>query len=125
MTRAEILDTLMDYLRTVEAGASGAELRRFYTEDAALIEHSNMVAPKGVTRNLSAIVAALESGQAAMARQSFDVQSAIIEGDRAALSVRWLGVLKSGGEMRARFAQFYTLRDGKIARQETFDCFEA
>jgi ketosteroid isomerase-like protein len=32
--------------------------------------------------------------------------------------------LKQGEEMRARFAQFYTLRDGRIARQETFDCFE-
>jgi ketosteroid isomerase-like protein len=125
MMREQVLHFLNTYLDAVQSGATGAELARFYTEDAVLVEHPNIVAPKGATRDFKAIVDALEKGQAAMARQSFDVHSAIIEGDRAALSVSWVGVLKSGAEMRARFAQFYTLRDGKIARQETFDCFES
>jgi ketosteroid isomerase-like protein len=48
-----------------------------------------------------------------------------------AIEVQWtgtlavaLGTLPAGGEMRARFAMFLELRDGKIARQRNYDCFE-
>jgi hypothetical protein len=29
----------------------------------------------------------------------------------------------AGSVMRARFAQFFELRDGKIAKQRNYDCF--
>jgi hypothetical protein len=31
---------------------------------------------------------------------------------------------QSGGEMRARFAIFLELRDGRIVRQGNYDCFD-
>jgi ketosteroid isomerase-like protein len=47
------------------------------------------------------------------------------------LEVRWTGTLAApvssipaGGDMRARFAVFIELRDGKIVRQRNYDCFE-
>jgi len=36
-----------------------------------------------------------------------------------------LGTLAPDAEMRARFAVFIDLRDGKIVRQRNYDCFEA
>lgn len=132
MTREDTLAFLQRYLSAVAQGAAGETLAQFYTPDAVLIEHPNKLNPKGVTRDLPAILAAAEKGQMIVARQANALESAVIEGDRAALTLRWLGVfkvdlpgLKAGQEMRARFAQFYTLRDGRIARQETFDCFES
>jgi len=131
MTRNEILVFLQRYLRGVEEGADPSA---FYTPDAVLIEHPNKLAPKGVTRDLAAIIEAGKRGQAILERQTNELESAVIESDHAALTLRWTGWfkidipqldVKAGDAMRARFAQFYTLRDGRIARQETFDCFES
>lgn len=51
--------------------------------------------------------------------------------ESGALEVLWRGTLvvpfgsiPAGGEMRARFAVFLELRDGRIARQRNDDCFE-
>jgi ketosteroid isomerase-like protein len=133
VTRDQTLDFLKRYLRAVEEGGGADRAEEFYTADALLIEHPNKLAPKGVTRDLTAIIEAGKRGQAMLDRQTNELESAVIEGDRAALTLRWTGVfkidvpqlgLKAGDALRARFAQFYTLRDGRIARQETFDCFE-
>jgi len=35
-----------------------------------------------------------------------------------------IGSVPVGGQMRARFAQFIELRDGRIASQRSYDCFE-
>ncbi len=116
------------YLRAVEQGSAGES---FYTDDAMLVEHPNKLAPAGVTRNLSAIRRASEGGQSIVQEQSFEIVSAIIEDDRAALQLIWQATfnvdvmgLPAGASMRARFAQFYWFRGGRIRRQETYDCFE-
>lgn len=133
MTREQTEAFLRAYLRAVEDGATGEALARFYTHDAVLIEHPNQLNRSvEVRRDLPQILDAALKGQSIIATQRNDVQSILIEGDHAALTLLWTGTfkvelpgLKVGDAMRARFAQFYTLRDGKIARQETFDCFEA
>lgn len=133
MTREHLEILILSYLRAVEAGATGDALARFYTPDAVLIEHPNQL-NRGVEvrRDLAQILEAASKGQSIVAAQHNDVQSVLVEGDRAALTLNWTGTFKVdlpgykiGEPMRARFAQFYTLRDGRIARQETFDCFEA
>ncbi len=43
------------------------------------------------------------------------------ETENVATAKRYL----AGGEMRARFGLFLQFRDGKIARQHNYDCFEA
>jgi ketosteroid isomerase-like protein len=57
--------------------------------------------------------------------------NALENGDAMALEVQWTGTLAvpvgdipAGGDMRARFGVFIELRDGKIARQRNYDCFE-
>lgn len=133
MTRDESEAFLRTYLRAVEDGATGEALSRFYSDDAVLIEHPNQL-NRGVEvrRDLTQILEAAIKGQSIIATQINDVQSVLIEGERAALTLLWTGTfkvelpgLKVGEAMRARFAQFFTLRDGRITRQETFDCFDA
>ena len=53
-------------------------------------------------------------------------------GDSVAMQVKWEGVLaipiaglEAGATMRAWFAMFLEFREGKIARQNNYDCFES
>lgn len=53
-------------------------------------------------------------------------------GEWVALEVTWsavlqvhLGSIPAGGEMRANFGVFLQFRDGKIARQHNYDCFDS
>jgi ketosteroid isomerase-like protein len=66
-----------------------------------------------------------------MARQRFEIRSAVARGDHVALEVRWIGTpaaqigsVPAGGEIRAHFAVFLEFRDGRIASQRNYDCFE-
>jgi ketosteroid isomerase-like protein len=59
------------------------------------------------------------------------VPNAVASADRVALEVEWEGVLaipvaglEAGATMRAWFAMFLEFRDGKIVRQNNYDCFE-
>jgi ketosteroid isomerase-like protein len=52
-------------------------------------------------------------------------------GDCAAVEVRWAGVLAipvgpliAGSEMKASFAIFFRFRDGFVAEQRNYDCFD-
>lgn len=131
MTREWTKAFLTTYLDAVEQCATGEALARFYAPDAQLIEHPNRLNPSGVTRDLAGILAAAEKGQALLARQTHAIESIVVDGDHAAVALRWSGVfkvdlpgVKAGQELYARVAQTYQLRDGRIWRQETFDCFE-
>lgn len=66
-----------------------------------------------------------------MAAQTYEIVHAVADGDDVALEIEWtgtlsvpLGSLPAGGQMRARFAVFLEFRDGKIARQRNYDCFQ-
>ena len=66
-----------------------------------------------------------------MESQRYDVHNAIESGDTVALEVGWSCVLAisvsslpAGSEMHAHFAVFLDFRDGKIARQRNYDCFD-
>jgi hypothetical protein len=36
----------------------------------------------------------------------------------------WAGTLRTGPTLTTRFSMHFVLRDGRIWRQETFDCFD-
>ena len=66
-----------------------------------------------------------------MAAQTYEIVDAVADGDDVVLEVEWTGTLSvplvtlpAGGQMRARFAVFLDFRDGKIARQRNYDCFD-
>jgi ketosteroid isomerase-like protein len=72
-----------------------------------------------------------ERGRQVMSAQRFEVLSSMASGDRVALEVQWtgtlaipLGSLAAGDEMRAWFGVFLDFRDGRIAAQRNYDCFD-
>ena len=120
-----------DYLAAIGRGDAGEALRRFFTADFEQIEYPNALNPKGQRSDLASALERSERGKKVLTSQRFEVLDAIASGDRVALETEWTGVLAipvaslpAGGEMRAHFAMFLDFRDGRIARQRNYDCFQ-
>jgi ketosteroid isomerase-like protein len=127
---SEDLALVRRYLQAVEAGATGETLAAFYTADVVQEELPNRLNPKGARRDLRGILAAAARGQQAVSAQRYQILGEVAGGGWVALELQWtgtvavpLGSLPAGGEMRARFAMFIEIRDGKIAAQRNYDCF--
>jgi len=118
------------YLEAIERGNPGDSLA-FFAEDVVQEEFPNRLVPQGARRDLAGLREAAQRGGKVMAAQRYEVLNALASGDQVALEVQWTGTLAvpfgslpAGGRMRARFAIFLEFRDGKIARQRNYDCFE-
>jgi len=115
-------ETVLAYVRAVEA-MDLAAVDALLASDVVITEHPNKLNPHGKTYDLAAVRAAGERGKAAMARQIYDVRTLIVEGDRACAQIAWTGVVKTGAEMHAQLCCVFEIRDGKVWRQEQYDCF--
>ena len=125
------LELARAYLAALEAGATGEALARFYAPDVIQEELPNRLMPAGARRDLAALLDGALRGQKVMQRQRFELVAAHEAGHTVALEVQWtgtlavpMGSLPVGGAMRAHFAVFLELRDGRIVRQRNYDCFE-
>jgi len=119
------------YLAVLERGAGQDELAQFFTPDIVQEEFPNRLTPDGATRDLAALLEGNERGKQIMSSQRYEIVNIFGAGDQVALEVRWTGTLAiavgslpAGGQMRARFAVFLAFRDGKIAAQRNYDCFD-
>lgn len=125
------LTTVTHYLAALQEGAAGEELAAFFTADAIQEEFPNRLNPTGGRSDLATILERAERGQTILSAQTFNLESAVVDGNRVALEVEWsatlaipVSTLHAGETMRARFAIFIELKDGKIFRQRNYDCFE-
>ncbi len=131
---AASMDLLMlaqRYLEAIEQGATGDALAAFFTPDVVQEEFPNRLVPNGARRDLTALLEAATRGQQVLESQRYDIQHAVVAGNRVALEVIWTGTLAvpvgtipKGGQMRAHFAVFMDFRDGKVAAQRNYDCFD-
>jgi ketosteroid isomerase-like protein len=119
------------YLQAIEGGCTGADLAAFFTPDVVQEEFPNRLVAQGARRDLAALLAGAEQGQKVVSRQQYEVRNVLATGDQVALEVVWtaalnvpVGSLPAGDEMRAHFAVFLEFRDGKIAAQRNYDCFD-
>jgi ketosteroid isomerase-like protein len=115
-------DTVLAYLRAIEA-MDLAAVDALLHPDVLVIEHPNRLNPSGKRYDRDALRAAGERGRAAMASQRYEVRALLVDGDRAAVQIAWTGVLAAGREMHAELCSVIELRDGKVWRQEQYDCF--
>jgi ketosteroid isomerase-like protein len=131
MTATENLEIARRYLEALETGAQDAALAEFFTKDAIQEEFPNRLSPIGAHRNLSAILEAAKKGRRLLRAQRFEILNSIVDGDRVALEVFWTGLLAvpidslpADSQMRAHFSMWLEFKDGKIARQHNYDCFD-
>ncbi len=114
----------------IEAG-DVASLKALYAPDVVQIEFPNKLKAKGDRRGIEQMIADLLRGKKMLKSEHYEIETAVVTGDRVALEVRWEGVLAvpvgalaAGGTMRAFSAIFLTFRDGKVLEQRNYDCFE-
>lgn len=125
------LNIARQYLAALERSVDRDVLAQFFTDDVIQEEFPNRLVPDGATRDLTAILEGHERGKQIMTNQQYEITNAVEAGDTVALEVNWsgtlavaVGSLAAGDTMRARFAVFLTFRDGKIAAQRNYDCFD-
>jgi ketosteroid isomerase-like protein len=119
------------YLGAISAGATGAALAAYYDPEAIQEEFPNRLTPDGASRNVAAILEAAERGKTILSGQTFDIRAIMAGGDRVAVEAIWtgklavpVGNLKAGDKMKAHFAIFLEMRNGRIYRQRNYDCFD-
>jgi ketosteroid isomerase-like protein len=117
------------YFRALQRSPdSVAEL---YHPDVVQEEFPNRFLPNGARRGLQELREAAERGRKIMASQRFEVLSMFADGDTVVVESEWSGTLAiplgdatpAGSVMKARFAQFFVIDDGKIIAQRNYDCF--
>ncbi|MET0555177.1 MAG: nuclear transport factor 2 family protein [Vicinamibacteria bacterium] len=128
-----MLDNVAIARRYIQALASGADadaLAEFLAPDVVQEEFPNRLLPHGATRDLAALQEGRRRGRALMRAETYDVLSAMAEGDRVAIELIWTGTVGAaigpfteGQQLRARFAIFLDFRGGRIVRQHNYDCF--
>lgn len=121
----------LSYLQAIEQGATGERLAQFFTPDLVQEEFPNRLVATGARRDLAAVLEGAVRGQQVLTAQSYEVLNSFVSGSTVIMEVQWIGTLAIplgslpvGGQMRARFAVFLEYRDGRIAHQRNYDCFE-
>jgi ketosteroid isomerase-like protein len=125
------IEVVRSYMKALQDGEAGDSLRRFFTEDVRQIEMPNQLNLRGQESGLEHILQRSLQGLQIVRWQSYEVVSEIAHEDRVAVEARWTGVLAvavgtlaAGAEMKASLAMFLRFRDGRIAMQRNYDCFE-
>lgn len=115
----------------LEAGDHGEALRALFTPEPFTIEHPNALKPAGARTALDDMLAASTAGAGMLASQRYEIRHAVAEGTRAALALRWVGVIaadvgpfRAGQELIAEIAQFVDTDGERIRSIETYDCYQ-
>ena len=126
------LETVRTYLAAIESGEADALLRSLFTEDIRQIELPNRLNPSGQQSDLAGMLQRSEQGRKVLRSQHYEIVSEVAQGSRVAVEAVWtgilavpLGTLAPGSEMKAHLAMFFEFRNGTIACQRNYDCFEA
>lgn len=121
-------DLVLEYLHAIESH----DLERVGSllhPDVQVIEHPNSMSPSGARYDRAALRVAGERGAALMASERYEVRALtcerIDEVDRVVAQIAWTGTLKDGRQLRAEICSVVELRDGKVWRQEQYDCFRS
>ena len=118
-------DEIVDrYLEAVTA-RSLAELEAIAHPGYTFREWPNAINPRGGERDLAGSRAGLEHARTLLTEHSFDVHEHLVHGDTVVSRMTWRGTLAATGqELVAHISQHNTVKDGRILRTESFDCYE-
>ncbi len=117
--------------RYIQAIEQGATLAAFFAPDVVQEEFPNCLVPQGARRDLAALLDGAARGQKVLSSQRYEIQNELANGNFVVFEMHWIGTLAIpigslaiGDNMRAHFAVFIELRDGKIVAQRNYDCFD-
>ena len=129
-TPGDYLNTVRRYLLAVENGTF-ADIQDLFTPDVVIEQLPNRIYPQGLRATLPQMAQAFEKGRKLLSSQTYEIKNALAQDNLVAAEVLWTGTLAisfgnlaAGSQMRAHSAMFFEFRDGKIASQRNYDCFE-
>jgi len=121
-----------EYFRALEQAPGDERLASFFVSDVAQREFPNRLLENGAQRGLSEMLEGNRRGQKVVQNQRYIIQNALVDGERVAVELCWtaelkvpLGKLAAGATLTAHCGVFFRFRDGRIAEQHNFDCFES
>jgi ketosteroid isomerase-like protein len=119
------------YLQLLERNLRDPQIGSLFTPDFEFREYPNKLNPAGRTVTLAQLLANTEKAAQISLEQRYTIRNAIVSGDDVALEVDWSGRFNidygstpAGQPIRAAFGMFLRFRDGRIASQHNYDCFE-
>jgi ketosteroid isomerase-like protein len=129
---SRVADTVRRYFAVVsDLGSTEEDLRALLNPDIRVVEHPNLVVPRGASRGLTDTLRGFGAGKALLREQEFTVHEVLTAGDRAAVRATWRGVVgvdagpyHAGQQLVAHVAALLTVRDERVVEHETFDCYE-
>lgn len=124
------LDLIRRYLKAIEDGTFST-VAGIFTSDMTIEQLPNRIYPNGVRHNVAQMAEGFDKGRKLLSAQTYEIRNALVNGDSVSVEVLWTGTLAigfgsltAGSQMRAHSAMFFEFKDGKIARQRNYDCFE-
>ena len=130
MTSPTPLDCVLGLLRALEAGGGTTDIAPFLAEDYILTEAPHVLAPAGVVRNRDEALAGAATAHGVVSGQRFEVRRTTCEGNRVVVEAEWTATLlmdlphwDAGEVIRARIASVFEVRDGRVVRQDSYDCY--
>ena len=130
MTEQDNIATVRAFIEAVERfDADAAE--GFLDAQIVQTELPNKLYAKGQVRGRGDLIRDLPKGRQVLRSQAYPISTIFAAGDKVAVETRWEGVLnvplgrlQPGDSMVAHICMIFTLRDGKIAAQRNYDCYE-
>lgn len=124
------LTCVLGFIRALEAGGGAADIRPFLAEDFVLVEAPHVLAPRGSTKTLEAVLSGAENSGEVVTGQRFEVNRTTCEGGRVVIEADWSATLRmdlpywdSGEIIRARTTSVFEVSGGRILSQDSYDCY--
>jgi ketosteroid isomerase-like protein len=124
------LDRVLDFVRTLEAGGRGEDIRPFLSADFVLVQAPHLLAPEGSIRTLDQVLDGADQSARVVADQKFGIRRTTCEAGRVVVEADWsatalmdLRYWDAGETIRARTSSVFEVRDGRIVSQDSYDCY--
>jgi ketosteroid isomerase-like protein len=128
MSQTDIIERYLSLI--ADPSVDVERIAQLLDADMRFVERPNLVNPRGSRRDVAELLASVAHGRRLLEAQRFDVVDHVVAGDTIATRVVWTGTpafdaapFRAGSCIRADSFMHFTLRDGRIAQQENYDCF--
>jgi len=129
-TLTDPIHVIRRYLKAIETGTF-SEIEPLLTEDILVEQLPNRIYPQGLRADRALLLESFEKGRKLLSQQTYEIKNAVANDNVASVEVLWTGTLAVGfgrlavgSQMRCHSAIFFEFKDGKIASQRNYDCFE-
>jgi len=131
MTAQTARRIVLDYVQAVGRQAPVSVLAEFLAPDFVFREWPNALSPQAATRDREQTLSGFEQAPLVVGEQEYLVQRVLADGDEVAVELSWQAVARmdlpywnEGEVMKARILSVFTVRDGLISAQDSFDSYE-